>query len=115
MKNRIEVGKAFKNKQIKSSYLKIYSDNSPEYLEVIRQTLKNQFELPVLFYFLICLLYINNNINQLDLIFAWIFCISRYMHVYIRLSSNFVPNRAKMFIVGCFSLLAGWINFLIYL
>ena len=112
-KNRIEVGKAFSAKQIKGSYLKFYKDIPPDSVEISRQTLKNQFELPIIFYFLIALLYSNGTITQLDLIFAWIFTMSRYIHAYIRLSSNYVPYRAKMFIVGLIALLAGWINFII--
>tara|TARA_B100001123_G_scaffold314473_1_gene351924 strand:+ start:51 stop:461 length:411 start_codon:yes stop_codon:yes gene_type:complete len=113
IKNRIEVGKAFSEKSIKGSYLKFYQDKPPEHVEISRQTLKNQFELPVLFYFLITLLYVKGNITQLDLILAWIFAVSRFIHAYIRLSSNYVPNRAKMFIVGLIALLAGWINLII--
>ena len=113
IKNRIEVGKAFFEKSIKGSYLKLYQDIPPEHVEISRQTLKNQFELPVLFYFLVILLYVKGTLSQLDLILAWIFAVSRYIHAYIRLSSNYVPNRAKMFIVGLIALLAGWINLII--
>ena len=113
IKNRIEVGKAFSEKSIKGSYLKLYQDIPPEHVEISRQTLKNQFELPVLFYFLVILLYVKGTLSQLDLILAWIFAVSRYIHAYIRLSSNYVPNRAKMFIVGFIALLAGWINLII--
>ena len=113
IKNRLEVGKAFQNKEIKSSYLKIYQDIPPDYVEITRQTLKNQFELPILFYFLIALIYGRGNINQLDIVFAWIFVFSRYIHAYVRLSSNYVRNRAKIFIFGFLFLLVGWVNFLI--
>ncbi len=112
-KNRIEVGKAYSEKSIKGSYLKLYQDIPPEHVEISRQTLKNQFELPVLFYFLVILLYVKGSVSQLDLILAWIFAVSRYIHAYIRLSSNYVPRRAMIFIVGMLSLLAGWVNFLI--
>ena len=114
-KNRIEVGKAFSEKTIKGSYLKFYQDIPPEHVEISRQTLKNQFELPVLFYFLVILLYVEGTISQVDLILAWIFSVSRYVHAYIRLSSNYVPRRAMIFIVGMLSLFAGWVNFLIRL
>ena len=112
-KNRIEVGKAFSEKSIKGSYLKFYQDIPPEHVEISRQTLKNQFELPFLFYFLVTLLYVKGSISQFDLILAWTFAVSRYIHAYIRLSSNYVPNRAKIFIVGLIALLGGWINFII--
>ena len=115
IKNRIEVGKAFSTKKINIKYLKLYQGNPPDAVDTSRQTLKNQFELPVIFYFLISLLYIHGSINQLDLFFAWIFSISRYVHAYIRISSNYVPKRAMIFILGMVSLLAGWVNFIIRL
>jgi|TARA_B110000438_G_scaffold77253_1_gene77434 hypothetical protein len=114
-KNRIEVGKAYSKKSIKGSYLKLYQDIPPEHVEISRQTLKNQFELPVLFYFLVVLLYAEGTISQIDIIFAWIFAVSRYIHAYIRLSTNYIPRRAMIFIVGMISLLAGWVNFIIRL
>ena len=115
IKNRIEVGRAFSNKEIKGSYLKLYKDTPPYYVEISRQTLKNQFELPIIFYFLVVLIYVRGELNQFDLIFSWIFTISRYIHAYVRLGSNYVPNRAKIFIIGLIALLAGWVNFIVRL
>jgi hypothetical protein len=115
VKNRIEVGKAFSKKKINVKYVKLYEGSPPYEVDISRQTLKNQFELPVIFYFLISLLYANGSINQFDLICAWIFSISRYVHAYIRISSNYVPLRAIVFILGMLSLLTGWVNFLIRL
>ena len=45
-KNYFAILNAFKNKSIKYNYIKIYKGDVPEYIEVLRQTLKNQFELP---------------------------------------------------------------------
>ena len=79
---------------------------------VSRQTLKNQFELPIFFYFLISVILAFDKVSQLDIILAWIFVASRYLHCYIRLSSNHVPNRAKVFQLGMLVLIAWWIIFL---
>ena len=84
----------------------------PEYIEVSRQTLKNQFELPILFYFLISLLLIFDSVSLVDLVLAWIFVISRYIHCFIRLTTNYVPYRAKVFMVGLLTLIISWINLL---
>ena len=105
---------AFKNKTVKGSYFKAYQDKVPEHIEVSRQTLKNQFELPIFFYFLICVILIFDYIRIIDHIFAWLFVVSRYVHCYIRLTSNYVPYRAKAFQFGLFVLIAWWINFLYY-
>jgi len=112
IKNFLDNIKATKNKDIKFSHFKTYSDNVPEYVAVSRQTLKNQFELPIIFYFLISLILIFEALTTLTLSLAWIFVISRYIHCYIRLTSNYVPYRAKIFQVGLLSLLACYIVFI---
>ena len=84
VKSYLDFVKAKKSDAIKFSYFKTYKGEAPDYLEVSRQTLKNQFELPILFYFLTSMILIFDNNTILDLIFSWLFVISRYMHCYIR-------------------------------
>ena len=93
---------AYQSKELEPSYFKTYEGTAPHYLETSRQTLKNQFELPVIFYFYILLLMNFENISILELILCWLFSISRYLHAYIRLSSNHVPYRAMIFTFGFF-------------
>ena len=115
LKNRLDANKAYKSRDIEGKYFKTYDGKAPYYLETSRQTLKNQFELPVLFYFLIALLYINETITMFELILSWAFAISRYLHCYIRLTSNFVPHRAKTFTFGYLVLIILSIDVLIHL
>ena len=111
IKNYLDNVKAKKSGDIKFSYFKAYQGEVPEHVAVSRQTLKNQFELPILFYFLISLIVAFDAMALLDIIFAWIFVISRYIHCYIRLTSNYVPSRAKIFQVGLITLIIWWISF----
>ena len=115
IKNRLDANKAYKSGEIEGKYFKTYDGKAPYYLETSRQTLKNQFELPVVFYFLIVLLYINETITIYELILSWTFSISRYLHCYIRLTSNYVPYRAKIFTFGYFILIILSIDVLINL
>ena len=108
-KNFLDNVKAVKSKAINFKYFKTYKGEVPDYLTVSRQTLKNQFELPIFFYFLIAVILVFDKVSQLDLILAWIFVTSRYLHCYVRLSSNYVPYRAKVFLLGMFVLIAWWI------
>ena len=112
VKNYLDNRKAIINKSIKFIYFKTYTGEVPDYVAVSRQTLKNQFELPIFFYFLISIILVFDKVSQLDLILAWIFVVSRYLHCYIRLSSNKVLNRAKVFLLGMLVLIAWWIIFL---
>ena len=108
-RNYLDNRKATINKSIKFSYFKTYTGEVPNHVAVSRQTLKNQFELPIFFYFLIAVILVFDKVSQLDLILSWIFVTSRYLHCYVRLSSNYVPYRAKVFLLGMFVLIAWWI------
>ena len=66
----------------------------------------------IFFYFLISIILVFDKVSQLDLILAWIFVVSRYLHCYIRLSSNYLPYRAIVFQLGMLVLIAWWIIFL---
>ena len=112
VKNYLSFVKAKKSNAIKLSYFKTYQGEVPDYVNVSRQTLKNQFELPILFYFLISVILAFDKVSQLDIILAWIFVAFRYFHCYIRLSSNYVPYRAIVFQLGMLVLIAWWIIFL---
>tara|TARA_B100001146_G_scaffold221391_1_gene231726 strand:+ start:413 stop:823 length:411 start_codon:yes stop_codon:yes gene_type:complete len=109
VKNSLDNVKAIKTKAINFKYFKTYKGEVPDYVAVSRQTLKNQFELPIFFYFLIAVILVFDKVSQLDIILSWIFVASRYLHCYIRLSSNYVPHRAKVFQLGMLVLIAWWI------
>ena len=115
LKNRLDANKAYKSGDIDGKYFKTYGGKAPYYLETSRQTLKNQFEIPIIFYFLIVLLYTNGTITIYELMLSWAFTISRYLHCYIRLTSNHVPYRAKIFTFGYFILIFLSIDVLIHL
>tara|TARA_B100002052_G_C15681490_1_gene506429 strand:- start:338 stop:751 length:414 start_codon:yes stop_codon:yes gene_type:complete len=108
-KSYLESIKALKKGDIKHSFFKAYKGDAPDIVEVSRQTLKNQFELPVFFYFLITIILVFDAVSQLDIIFGWLFVVSRYLHCYIRLSSNHILHRAKLFRLGLIILIVWWI------
>ena len=110
-KNYLDNVKATKSQKIKFGYFKVYKGDVPDYITLSRQTLKNQFELPILFYFLVTMHIAYDNLNFISLLFSWIFVISRYVHCYIRLTSNYVPYRASLFKVGMLTLVVWWIYF----
>ena len=111
-KNYLANKNAVINGDIKFSYFKDYKGEVPYYVSISRQTLKNQFELPVFFYFLISIIIAFDSISFFDLILAWLFVISRYLHCYIRLSSNNIKHRSKSFTFGLLILVVWWIIFL---
>ena len=115
IKMRLVLNKYLKSKTVKFGYLKVYNQPVPEELDQARQHYKNYFELPVLFYLLLVFIYATDNVNQYDIILAWLFVFFKVIHSYIRMTSNYVPHRAKVFILCFFVLICGWLNFIVRL
>ncbi|MBN49644.1 MAG: hypothetical protein CMN85_08885 [Spongiibacteraceae bacterium] len=78
----------------------IYDDAWPESVILVNNCIRNQFELPVLFYVVILSLWSLNAVNWLVLALAGLFAISRLVHAYIHTGSNVVPVRRRIFIFG---------------
>ena len=78
----------------------LYDDAWPESVLKINNCIRNNFELPVLFYVLAMMLWALNYVNWIALTLAWAFVGSRYMHAYVHTGSNFVPLRRSIFKVS---------------
>ena len=64
------------------------------------KNLANQFQLPVIFYVL-CLILANiDAVTMTILVVAWIFVVTRYVHAYVHVSTNYVPARMRVFLLG---------------
>lgn len=80
----------------------------PDYLARVEQNYTNQFELPVLFYALILLLYVTHGANGIQLLLLWGFVLSRVVHSLIHIRLNRLLWRRNSFAVGFLLLLASW-------
>nr|WP_232787972.1 MAPEG family protein [Paraglaciecola sp. MB-3u-78] len=40
------------------------------------------------------------------IVLAWLFALSRFAHAYVHIGSNYVPIRLRLFLLGCFVLIA---------
>jgi len=79
--------------------------NAPAVLQ-INNNIRNQFELPVLFYVLAIAFWALDAVNVLVLVAAWLFVASRIAHAWVHLTSNYIPNRRRLFTVGWWVLAA---------
>jgi len=84
----------------------LHDDAWPENVMKINNNIRNQFEVPVLFYVLTILLWRLNQTGVLTQSLAWLFVISRFVHAYIHTGSNYVPLRRNVFMFGCVVVLA---------
>lgn len=77
----------------------------PDDVTKVTNNVANQFEIPVLFYVLCLVLFASNAAGTIAVSLAWAFVISRYVHAYVHVGSNYVPVRLKVFMFGCLVLL----------
>jgi hypothetical protein len=84
----------------------LHEDAWPESVLQINNNIRNQFELPVLFYVICVVLWQLNAVTAIGLAAATAFVLSRIAHAMIHLGSNYVPNRRRAFTVGWWVLMA---------
>lgn len=87
-----------------------YRENRDEPVEslYVKNSIANQFELPVLFYACSILLYITEADNLVAVGLAWLFVILRYAHAYVHVTSNDLRYRSPLFAAGFVVLAAMW-------
>ncbi len=81
----------------------------PGYLLRVEQNYSNQFELPVLFYALVTLLYTSQSASYLQLSLLWGFVLSRTVHSLVHIRLNRLLWRRNSFIAGFLLLIASWL------
>lgn len=100
--------------KISAKYFKLYrGEDVPDSLLKVSHNFSNLLEIPVLFYVICILLLVTNKVELAQLILAWIFVGSRYVHSYIHTTSNRLMKRMQVFLFGAVSLIIMWCLFFI--
>lgn len=86
----------------------------PEREHRVANAVDNQFQLPVLFY-AGCLLALWFGATFLELLLAWAFVVTRYVHAYIHVTHNHVLRRFWVFFTGLIILSGLWLDLLVRL
>jgi hypothetical protein len=84
----------------------LHADAWPDNVQKINNNIRNQFEVPVLFYILVITLHQLGAAGVVAQSLAWLFVASRLVHAYVHTGSNVVPVRRLVFMLGCFVVLA---------
>lgn len=87
----------------------------PQMSATAARNVANQFELPVLFYIACLAFHQISAVDPVALILAWVFVGSRVAHAWVHVTSNNVPRRRRLFIIGFFVVAAMWLWFAIRL
>lgn len=107
--------KAVKDKQIHYSYFQTYQAQEkqiPQELIVLSNHYNNLFQMPVIFLVLGALSISLNLTDSLLVGAAWFYVVTRVIHTYIHIGSNYLPFRYTSFGVSCLVLLAMWVYLL---
>lgn len=91
---------AAKAGQVDEARRALHGDAWPDNVIQVANNIRNQFELPVIFYVLIVILWVTNGANIVSLASAWLFVLARMAHAAIHTGSNVVPRRLAMFKIG---------------
>lgn len=96
----VRKSRAVKSNNVDLEKAALDNDAWPDYVRVVSNNIRNQFQVPVLFYVLCILFYSIDAVSAMVLYLAWAFVISRAIHAYIHMSSNYVPARFTVFTIG---------------
>jgi hypothetical protein len=101
--------------EVRLSDVALDSSRWPDHLRKRANNYQNQFELPVMFYVLIAVLLATRLVDAVQIIFAWLFLLSRLVHSYIHTGRNIVVDRFYAFLASVLSLMVMWIWFAVRL
>ncbi len=80
----------------------------PEYLAKVSHNYDNLLALPILFYVISIMLFVTSKVEIAQLVLAWVFVASRYVHSYIHTTYNNVRHRMRVFMIGVVTLISMW-------
>ncbi|AYG65281.1 MULTISPECIES: MAPEG family protein [unclassified Rhizobium] len=98
-----------------SQFRENHAANEPAESLVVRNSLANQFELPLLFHACCIILYTTQADNLPAVILAWIFVATRYAHAFVQVTSNDLRYRSPLFTLGFVALVGMWVWLSIWL
>ena len=94
--------------------LKDIAAGQPKYPARVAQIgncFSNQFEVPLLFYFLIALALPLRRADLFIVLMSWVFVVTRFAHAGIFVTSNNIQQRSLAWFAGVLVLFAMWIYF----
>lgn len=84
------------------------NDKEPGKNQLAMNNVSNLFEMPVLFYVMVVLLYASDSVDALNLVLAWTYVLARYVHSFIHTTCNYIPHRLIAFLISNTLILIMW-------
>lgn len=102
---------AVRRGEVDPEYFKLNSGRIADRPAQAANNFRNLFELPVLFYVLAVLMLILDDVDVTQVVLAWLFVVTRYLHSFIHLGYNRVEHRFFAYVAGLLVLLVMWLRF----
>ena len=100
---------AVRRGEVPVEFFRAYPEGvEPEPLRVVSRHYVNLFEMPVLFYVVVVMLYVTQQVNLGMIIGAWLYVALRYGHSFVHLTSNHVIARFSLYFSSTLVLAARW-------
>lgn len=84
------------------------NQNEPPQSRFVRNSLENQFELPVLFFAASISAFVLGFADVAMIALAWVFVLSRVAHAWVHVTTNRIRHRRPAFVLGFIVLGAMW-------
>lgn len=98
---------AVREGRVAAGYYKLYRGaEEPPHLAALGRHFHNLLELPPLFYITVVIAYLTIAVDEIMLGLAWAFVASRFLHSLVHITSNKVPLRFLLFLIGVLILAA---------
>ncbi|MCP5144729.1 MAG: MAPEG family protein [Gammaproteobacteria bacterium] len=98
--------RALLNGEVNVARRALHEDAWPDYVIQVNNSIRNQFETPVLFYVMVISLYVLNAAGTLAIVFATLYVAARIAHVVVHTGRNAIPARRLTFTLGWCMLMA---------
>ncbi|WP_436640635.1 MAPEG family protein [Microbaculum sp. FT89] len=96
---------AVRANQVRASQY-VLVEGEPPHLARVTNSVRSQFELPVLFYALVLMLVAINRVTMLDVVLAWAFVVLRVVHFFAHTKGQDVVVRMRVFGFGLLVVMA---------
>jgi hypothetical protein len=107
---------AVRNREISAEFYKAFQGaEEPEPLRVVARHFSNLFEMPVLFYVGLLMIYVTHQTTGWLVGCAWLYVALRYVHSYVHLTTNDVRVRVGIYFASGIVLLVMWMTLLVQL
>ena len=107
---------AVQNREMNIKFYRTYSEGQePEAIRAVTRHFINLFEMPVLFYVVVIMIYITGQVSYVLVGLAWTYVAVRLVHSAIHLTSNDVNRRFSAYFASAVVLLVTWGTLLVQL